>query len=70
MDELIRSLEGQAADSAKIRDRYPIGSEDYALNDGLAIGFAASAMKVREAKRRMAEREPAWDLADDTGPRP
>lgn len=62
MDELIRELESAAASGRSLRDRYPIGSEGYEHNDGMATAYADSVKLAREAKRRMADRELAWNL--------
>lgn len=50
MDELIRELDELAAAADRIG------------NLTLREAYAHSAHLAREAKRRMADREPAWDL--------
>lgn len=50
MDELIRELEELAAAAERVG------------NLTLREAYSYSAKLAREAQRRMAEREPAWDL--------
>jgi hypothetical protein len=70
MDELIRELRRRAAEAVETRDIYPISAQLWHFNDGLAQAYQNAILEAEGAKRRMSEREPAWDLADDTGPRP
>ena len=61
MDELIRELREAQAEVERrsvLQKDTPAGL----VTAGMAAGLALAITKALEAKRRMAEREPAWDL--------
>jgi hypothetical protein len=62
MDELIRELEELATGSRELRDEHRTNSAPARYYNGEAQAYAHAAKLAREAKRRMAEREPTWDI--------
>lgn len=63
MDELIRKLECELTDAEVRRAAAPsVLSRAWVLEDGKVQAFGVSLGLAREAQRRMAGREPAWDI--------
>jgi hypothetical protein len=61
MDELIRELQDKAEYARRVRDLYPPYSEQWHINDAFGQAYDNAASLTAQAKRRMAEREPAWE---------
>lgn len=63
MDELIRQLEERPAELQKKRDACrPDSTEARLVLDAAATAYSNAALLAEQAKRRMADREPAWDI--------
>lgn len=62
MDELIRKLEHRAQSAERARGTYSVGSSDWHFWNGGLVGIRVALMDARAAKRRMADREPAWGV--------
>lgn len=62
MDELIKELERLAVEAIEERKACLHSSLMWVRKDAAAMAFVDASRLAREAKRRMAEREPAWDL--------
>jgi hypothetical protein len=63
MDELIRELEALRDKAKASRSRSVLGSDEWVAYDVQAVDFALAVRLAREAKRRMADREPTWPVA-------
>lgn len=62
MDELIRELEQIAANARRRRNLYTPDQITWQRNDQMAQDYDHAANLAHEAKRRMAEQAPAWEL--------
>jgi len=62
MDELIQELQEAKTRLLKERDTFEVGSTDWRSAHSAAAAYAEAILMALKAKRRMAEREPAWDL--------
>ena len=62
MDELIRELEIRVVAAEGRKVLADEGSTDWWYHDGVASTYRRAADLAREAKRRMDEQAPAWDL--------
>lgn len=61
MDELIREMQGKARSAYALRNMQ-IDEETRKHYDTIAQTWEHAVYLAQDAKRRMAEREPAWDL--------
>lgn len=62
MDELIGIIKARAAGTKRIRDRHPKDSREWLTYDAMLYAYMDDVNLLREAKRRMADRDPAWNL--------
>lgn len=62
MDELIRELQSKAESARALRDTHPRGSRKWCYWDEMGQTWDHATSLAVQAKRRMAEREPAWNL--------
>lgn len=62
MDELIGIIKARAAGAKRIRDRHPKDSREWITYDAMLYAYMDDANLLRDAKHRMAEREPAWTV--------
>lgn len=59
MDDLIRRIDAEADRNARLRDELDPASQEWSERNGKVLALVWSRTILRQAKRRMAEREPA-----------